>query len=86
VWHARAITDIQGALMKNGRFAVTTSYSDRPSHLYGGRPGAVMKDNQWSWPGAEDLFLVGSNDRLYTLTAFPDTRRVIAVDASDAGV
>jgi hypothetical protein len=86
VWHARAITDIQGALMKNGRFAVTTSYSDRPSHLYGGRPGAVMKDNQWSWPGAEDLFLVGSNDRLYTLTEFPDTRRVIAVDASDAGV
>jgi hypothetical protein len=44
-----------------------------------------MKDNQWSWPGGEDLFLVGSNDRLYTVTEFPGTRRVVAVDASDAG-
>jgi hypothetical protein len=85
-WTAEGITNIQGALMRNGRFAITTSFESAPSRLYAGPRNAPLKLTTWSLPGAEDLFLVGSNDRLYTLTEFKDTRRVFAVDASDHGL
>ena len=80
------VPNVQGALMKNGRFALTSSFSDGPSYLYAGARKTPLRKTEWSLSGAEDLFLVGSNDRLYTLTEFKDSRRVFAVDASDHGL
>ena len=58
----------------------------QPSYLYAGARKTPLRKTEWSLSGAEDLFLVGSNDRLYTLTEFEDSRRVFAVDASDHGL
>ena len=72
--------------MRNGRFALTSSFGNgNPSYLYAGRRKTPLRKTEWPRSGAEDLFLVGSNDRLYTLTEFEGTRRVFAVDASDHG-
>jgi hypothetical protein len=86
-WRARDVPNIQGALMRNGRFALTSSYGDgNPSYLYTGARRTTLRRTTWSRSGVEDLFLVGSNDRLYTLTEFSGSRRVFAVDASDHGL
>jgi hypothetical protein len=81
------VTNIQGALMRGGRFAITSSYGNgNPSYLFTGARKTPLRKTEWSLSGAEDLFLVGSNDRLYTLTEFEGSRRVFAVDASDHGL
>lgn len=81
------VPNVQGALMRNGRFALTSSFGNgNPSYLYAGARKTPLRKTEWPRSGAEDLFLVGSNDRLYTLTEFEGTRRVFAVDASDHGL
>jgi hypothetical protein len=85
-WKTSGITNIQGALMRGGRFAIATSYGSAPSRLYAGARNTRLRLTTWSRPGVEDLFLVGSNDRLYTLTEFERTRRVFAVDGSAHGL
>lgn len=86
-WRADGVQNIQGALMKNGRFALATSFGNgNPSALYAGAPNTTLRRTQWARSGVEDLFLVRSNDRLYTLTEFENTRRVFAVDASAHGL
>jgi hypothetical protein len=86
-WQAVDVPNIQGALMKNGRFALTSSFGNgNPSYLFTGARKTPLRRTTWSRSGAEDLFLVGANDRLYTLTEFEGTRRVFAVDASDHGL
>ncbi len=85
-WKAKDIPNVQGALMRNGRFALTSSYGDgNPSKLYTGARNTTMRVTEWSRPGAEDLFLVPSSNRLYTLTEFENSRRVFAVDAGISG-
>ena len=85
-WKTAGIKNIQGALMRGGRFAITTSLGSAPSQLFAGARNSPLKVTTWSKTGVEDLFLVGSNDRLYTLTEFEGSRRVFAVDGSDHGL
>ena len=76
-----------GAVMKNGRFALSSSYGNgNPSALYTGAKNTTMRKITWSRPGSEDLFLVPSNNRLYTLTEFEGSRRVFAVDGASVGL
>ena len=89
VWRARGINNIQGALMKGGRFALTSSYGEsNPSFLYTGAQNVVTDRDpiRWGRPGAQDLFYAPERDRLYSLTEFENSRRVFAVDASNAGL
>jgi hypothetical protein len=84
---AEGVVDIQGALMRNGRFALTSSYGKgNPSKLYTGARNTRLKVTTWARDGAEDLFLVPSSNRLYTLTEFEGSRRVFAVDAGSVGL
>lgn len=86
-WEAVDVPNIQGALMKNGRFALASSFGNgNPSYLYTGARKTTLRKTTWARSGVEDLFLVRGNDRLYTLTEFEGTRRVFAVDASDHGL
>jgi hypothetical protein len=81
------VQNVQGALMRSGRFALMSSFGNgNPSYLFAGARKTPLRRTEWPRSGAEDLFLVGSNDRLYTLTEFTGTRRVFAVDASDHGL
>ena len=90
IWRARGIVDIQGALMRNGRFAVTSSWSSGNSKLYTGaqnQPSASARPTrEWSLSGIQDLFYAPERDRLYSLTEFEDSRRVFAVDGSSVGL
>jgi len=86
-WKAVGVPNIQGALMRKGRFALASSYGNgNPSYLYTGARRTTLRRTAWARSGIEDLFLVRSNDRLYTLTEFEGTRRVFAVDGSAHGL
>jgi hypothetical protein len=85
-WKTENVSNVQGALIRNDRFALTSSYGNgQPSYLFAGAANTTLQQTTWSRSGAEDLFLVGENNRLYTLTEFEKTRRVFAVDAASVG-
>jgi hypothetical protein len=81
-WRLDGHNNIQGSMTKDGKIAVTTSWSTETGFVYSGRPnGSVFGV---SWPDyVEGLHYEEYRDRVYSLTEHEGSRRVFAVKAPD---
>jgi hypothetical protein len=82
-------SNVQGALMHNGRLLASSSYdmdgSNGDGELVSGFPG--LEAAHYRWPDAvEDLHYAGTSDRVYSLTEERGDRVVFAINAASVGL
>jgi hypothetical protein len=82
-------SNVQGALMHNGRLLASSSYdmegSNGDGELVSGFPG--LDAAHYRWPdAAEDVHYAGTSRRVYSLTEGRGDRVVFAVDAASVGL
>ncbi len=82
-------SNVQGALMHNGRLLASSSYdmdgSNGDGELVSGFPG--LDAAHYRWPdAAEDVHYAGTSHRVYSLTESRYDRVVFAIDASSVGL
>jgi hypothetical protein len=84
--HDPGVERMQGAVDVDGRLHVTTSAGPRGhGSLWAGPPDALRRHPAVLPPGPEDLAFWPDEDRLWTLTEYPGSRWVLALDRSRFG-
>jgi hypothetical protein len=87
-WTANGVKNMQGVLMKDGRFGFSLSYRNGADAYHDWKSGAVGSplSSVRGWPvGAQDLHYAPTSGRIYSLTEFANQRSVFAVRASTRG-
>jgi hypothetical protein len=79
-------TNVQGALMVNGRIGTSSSAgAGNPGVFTSGAPGQATGAHAWG-AGPEDLTYAGTSGRVYSLTEHPGARVVFGVPAASLGL
>jgi hypothetical protein len=80
--HDRQVMRMQGAVVADGRWAVTSSNGEGlPGDLWTGLPGAYVRHRHVLPTGAEDITYLPQRRELWSLTEWPGRRWVYAIDA-----
>lgn len=79
--HDRQIVRMQGAVVADGRWVVTSSNGEgQPGDLWVGRPGEFTRHRGVLPTGPEDITYLPQRRQLWTLTEWPGRRWVYAID------
>jgi len=81
VWRANGATNMQGALMKDGKFGISTTVRD----WFSARVGDPLRREVWP-RGGQDLHYAPTSNRIYSLTEFEGDRMVFAIPAGQRGL
>ena len=84
--HVPGIAQMQGAVVHEGRWLVSTSRGDKDNgDLWVGRPDGLSRLAGALPPGPEDLALWPEREQLWCVSEFPGKRWVFGLDLADLG-